>query len=83
MDEASARNRKTYLNTLWEKNTMPEANALLKMVTNRLDQEKFRQQHWDGSFHDYLEIVTKNPKVCAHHAAFVPRLRHADSVVWL
>src|SRR3954454_8902580 len=42
---------------------MPEASSLLKMVTNRLDQEKFRQQHWEGSFHDYLEIVTKNPKV--------------------
>src|SRR5215213_6084258 len=42
--------------------TMPEANALLKLVTNRLDQEKFRQ-HWEGSFHDYLDIVTKNPKV--------------------
>src|SRR3954447_6255289 len=52
-----------YIQTPMGDLTMPEANALLKMVTNRLDQEKFRQQHWEGSFHDYLEIVTKNPKV--------------------
>ncbi|MEI8196509.1 MAG: serine protein kinase, partial [Phycisphaerae bacterium] len=41
---------------------MPESNSLLKMVTGRLDQERFRQQHWEGSFQDYLEICTKNPK---------------------
>lgn len=43
---------------------MSEANDILKMVASRLDQNKFRQQHWEGSFHDYLEIVTKNPRVC-------------------
>src|SRR5690348_8205941 len=42
---------------------MSEASNLLKMVTTRLDQEKFRQQHWEGNFHDYLEIVAKNPRV--------------------
>ena len=36
----------------------------MKLVTNRLDQDKFRQQHWEGSFQDYLEIVYKNPLVC-------------------
>src|SRR3954463_13233282 len=43
--------------------TMPEANALLKMVTTRLDQEKFRQQHWEGTFSEYLDIVSKNARV--------------------
>lgn len=42
---------------------MPDTNALLKMVTTRLDQEKFRQQHWEGSFSEYLDIVSNNPKV--------------------
>jgi len=42
---------------------MPEANVLLKMVTTRLDQEKFRQQHWEGSFSEYLDAAVKNPRV--------------------
>src|ERR1051325_9537462 len=42
---------------------MPDSANLLKIVTGRLDQEKFRHQHWDGSFSDYLDIVSKNPKV--------------------
>jgi len=42
---------------------MSEATALLKMVTTKLDQDKFRLQHWTGTFADYLEIVTKNPRV--------------------
>ncbi len=42
---------------------MAESSNLLKLVTNRLDQERFRQQHWEGSFHDYLDIVSKNPRV--------------------
>src|SRR4051794_2639335 len=42
---------------------MPESTNLLKLVTNRLDQEKFRHQHWEGTFQDYLDIVAKNPRV--------------------
>src|SRR5438552_3863398 len=42
---------------------MPESSNLLKMVTSRLDQEKFRQQHWEGTFNEYLDIVSKNPRV--------------------
>ena len=42
---------------------MPETNPLLKMVTTRLDQEKFRQQHWEGSFSEYLDVLIKNPKI--------------------
>ncbi len=42
---------------------MSEANALLKMVTSRLDQQKFLHQHWEGSFHEYLDIAAKNPRV--------------------
>ncbi len=42
---------------------MPESAALLKLVTNRLDQDRFRQQHWEGSFQEYLDIALKNPKV--------------------
>jgi len=33
------------------------------MVAGRLDQEKFRHQHWDGTFAEYLEIVARNPRV--------------------
>src|SRR5271163_3733793 len=44
--------------------TMPESsNNLLKLVTSRLDQERFRHQHWEGSFNEYLDIVSKNPRV--------------------
>jgi len=42
---------------------MAETSALLKLVTSRLDQDQFRQQHWEGSFADYLDIVGKNPRV--------------------
>jgi len=42
---------------------MPESSNLLKLVTTRLDQEKFRQQHWEGTFQEYLDIVAKNPRV--------------------
>jgi serine protein kinase len=35
----------------------------MKLVTNKLDQDKFRQQHWEGTFQDYLDIVAKNPTV--------------------
>jgi serine protein kinase len=40
-----------------------ESAALLKMVTHKLDTERFRQQHWEGSFADYLDIVSKTPLV--------------------
>jgi serine protein kinase len=42
---------------------MPDATNLLKLVTNRLDQERFRQQHWEGTFSDYLNIASKEPRV--------------------
>ncbi len=42
---------------------MAETTALLKLVANHLDQSKFRQQHWEGSFAEYLDIVSRNPRV--------------------
>ncbi len=39
------------------------SSALLKMVTSRLDQDRFRQQHWEGSFTQYLDIAARHPKV--------------------
>jgi serine protein kinase len=33
------------------------------MVAKLQDLRGFRDQHWEGSFEDYLQIVRHNPKV--------------------
>ncbi len=38
-------------------------NELAKLITSKLDTERFRREHWEGSFWDYLDIAMKNPKV--------------------
>lgn len=42
---------------------MVEKNAILKLVDSRVDRESFRDEHWQGTFGDYLDIVGKNPRV--------------------
>ena len=63
--ESSARScsRTRLSNALGESAQCLKPTPLLKMVVTRLDQEKFRQQHWEGSFTEYLDIVAKNAKV--------------------
>jgi serine protein kinase len=42
---------------------MSKRDALLSMVDKHLDSGKFRQQHWEGTFFDYLDMVIANPKL--------------------
>src|SRR3954464_15412958 len=40
-----------------------KANPLVSIIDRRLDQENYREQHWEGTFWDYLELVQENPGV--------------------
>ena len=37
--------------------------GLLSRIAEMQDRKSYSEQHWEGSFEDYLEIVRKNPKV--------------------
>jgi serine protein kinase len=41
-----------------------KTNSLISLIDKKLDTAHFREQHWEGSFWDYLEIVHENPTVC-------------------
>jgi serine protein kinase len=36
---------------------------LISLVESRLDRRRFQDQHWEGSFRDYLVIAEKNPAI--------------------
>jgi serine protein kinase len=38
-------------------------NSLSSLIERKLDVSNFREQHWEGSFAEYLEIVQENPIV--------------------
>jgi serine protein kinase len=40
-----------------------KSNPLVSLIEKRLDVSRFREQHWEGTFWDYLEIVHENPLV--------------------
>ena len=40
-----------------------KTNPIISMVERKLDNTHFRDQHWEGSFWEYLDIVTENPAV--------------------
>src|SRR5438552_2738273 len=42
---------------------MAKSNSLISLIDRRLDQTNYREQHWEGTFWDYLDIVTENPTV--------------------
>ncbi len=42
---------------------MAEMEDILTVVDQHLRPDRFREQHWEGSFHEYLEIVISNPRV--------------------
>ncbi|MCG3127189.1 MAG: hypothetical protein CHACPFDD_02047 [Phycisphaerae bacterium] len=42
---------------------MSKRNEILGIVDKHLDGQRFRQQHWEGSFADYLDIVSETPTV--------------------
>jgi len=42
---------------------MAKSNALVGIIEKRLDVTHFREQHWEGTFWEYLDIVVENPAV--------------------
>ena len=42
---------------------MAKSTSLVSLIDRKLDVSRFREQHWEGSFWDYLEIVQENPAV--------------------
>ncbi len=42
---------------------MVSATDILSVVDQHLNPNRFREQHWDGSFQEYLELVAANPRV--------------------
>ena len=38
-------------------------NGLLARIAALADRQGYSEQHWEGSFEDYLQIVRQNPKV--------------------
>ena len=34
-----------------------------ELVEKRLDPQVFRDEHWEGTFDEYLDVVTRNPRV--------------------
>jgi serine protein kinase len=42
---------------------MAKNNTLVALIDRKLDVSSFREQHWEGTFWDYLDIVSENPAV--------------------
>src|SRR5512140_1751000 len=43
--------------------TVSNREKLLSVIDRHLDSEKFRQQHWEGNFIQYLEMVLTDPRI--------------------
>ena len=43
--------------------TSTASNPLVGILDRKLDTSRFREQHWEGTFWEYLDIVTENPAV--------------------
>ena len=42
---------------------MANGQTVLEQISKHQDPKVYRQEHWNGSFHDYLDIVHRNPQV--------------------
>jgi len=42
---------------------MPSSDKLLAIIDQHLDSNRFRQQHWEGTFFEYLDMVVANPRL--------------------
>ncbi len=40
-----------------------KTNSLVSLIDKKLDVTNFRDQHWEGSFWEYLDVVAENPAV--------------------
>jgi serine protein kinase len=43
---------------------MAKANSLVTLIDRKLDVTHFREQHWEGTFWEYLDLVQENPGAC-------------------
>ncbi len=43
--------------------TSQSITRLVSKIASMHDRDKYEEQHWEGSFEDYLDLVAKNPKV--------------------
>src|SRR6202453_3524470 len=41
----------------------PKTNSLVSLIDKKLDVSNFREQHWEGSLWDYLDLVSETPTV--------------------
>src|SRR3982751_4092892 len=46
--------------------TTTKTNPLIAIVDRKLDVSHFREQHWEGTFWEYLDIVVENPSVASN-----------------
>jgi serine protein kinase len=57
---------------------MPETVDILSLVKQSLDVAKFKDEHWEGGFKDYLKLIEQNPFVIrtAHQRLYDMVLSH-------
>ncbi len=56
----------------------PAGGDLLSVIESRLDRRRFQEQHWEGSFWEYLDMVYANPSLVrnAHQRLYDSVLYH-------
>ena len=42
---------------------MTSAEDIFSVIAENVRTDRFREQHWEGSFQEYLELVTKHPQI--------------------
>ena len=42
---------------------MTRAQDIISVVRNSVNKDRFREQHWEGSFEDYIDLVVRNPRI--------------------
>jgi serine protein kinase len=42
---------------------MSDPSSILSVIDRHLDSERFRQQHWEGTFFDYVKLVAADPRL--------------------
>ena len=57
--------------------TTKSSNSLVSIIEKKLDVNRFKEQHWDGTFWEYLDIVLESPAVArnAFQRAYDNRVR--------
>jgi len=57
---------------------MSHADELLGLIKDSLNVEQFHDEHWQGTFHDYLELIQEDPRVLrtAHQRIYDMILSH-------